>query len=77
MLVILVRAVKNGMLHAYRPFYTYLVFQVVIDLIRWGVALSLGRRSDLYHLVYNLPTFILPFLQLWVLWEIYRASCRI
>lgn len=72
MVFILVRAVKTGMLRAYRPFYTYLVFQVVIDLIRWGVALSLGRRSDLYHLVYNLPTYVFPLLQLWVLWVIYR-----
>lgn len=71
MVLILVRAVKTGMLRAYRPFYTYLVFQVVIDLIRWGVALSLGRRSDLYHLVYDLPTYVLPLLQLWILWDIY------
>ena len=72
MVFILVRAVKTGMLCAYRPFYTYLVFQVVIDLIRWGVALSLGRSSPLYHLVYYLPTYVMPLLQLWVLWVIYR-----
>ena len=32
----------------------------------------MGRRSEFYHLVYNLPTYVLPLLQLWVLWDLYR-----
>jgi hypothetical protein len=72
MALILARGLKNGMLRAYRPFYTYLGFQLAVSIIRWSVFLSLGKSSSLYHLVYNLPTFVLPLLQLWVLWDIYR-----
>ena len=70
--LILWRAVKSGMLRAYWPFYAYLGFQVVVSLIQWGLALSLGRRSDLYHLAYFAPTYVLPLLQMCVLWMIYQ-----
>jgi hypothetical protein len=66
--LILVRAVKSGMFRTYLPFYSYLGFQLTVALMRWGFALSLGRRSDLYHFIYNLPTYVLPLLQMWILW---------
>ena len=72
MAIILVRAVKSGMLRAYWPFYCFAGFQLVTAVTRVGAAEILGRRSDLYHFIYYLPTYVMPFLYLWVLWDIYR-----
>ena len=72
MVLILARAVKSGMLRAYWPFYTYLGFQLAVSVFRSVIDWGLGRSSALYHLVYYLPTYVMPLLQLWVLWVIYR-----
>ena len=71
MLLILVRGVKNAMLRAYSPLYSYLGFLLAVALVRWVVALSLGTHSSLYRSVYYSPTYVLPLLQMWILWDIY------
>ncbi len=72
LLLILIRAVKGRMLSAYPVFYGYLGFLLMVSLLRRVVALSLGRESSLYSSVYDLPTFLFPLLQIWILWDLYR-----
>lgn len=70
--LILIRAVKGRMLSAYPVFYGYLGFALIVSLVRRVVALSYGTNAPLYRDVYYLPTFVSPFLQIWILWDIYR-----
>jgi len=72
LLVILIRAVKGRMLSAYPVFYGYLGFALTVSLVRWVVALSLGTNSPLYRDVYYLPTYVAPFLHIWILGDLYR-----
>ncbi len=72
LVLILVRAVKNRILRAYSPLYSYLGFLVAVDLARWLVALSVGTDSSLYRSVYYSPSYVFPLLQMWILWDIHR-----
>ncbi|MDA2924089.1 hypothetical protein MYX65_05430 [Acidobacteria bacterium AH-259-L09] len=60
------------MLAAYPVFYGYVGFQLTVSLLRRMVALSFGESSAYYYYAYTLPTFLMPLLQIWILWDIYR-----
>ncbi|MDA2926386.1 hypothetical protein MYX78_03985 [Acidobacteria bacterium AH-259-G07] len=60
------------MLVAYPVLYGYVGFQLTVSLLRRMVALTFGESSAYYYHAYALPTFLMPLLQTWILWDIYR-----
>ncbi|MDA2928664.1 hypothetical protein MYX84_01765 [Acidobacteria bacterium AH-259-O06] len=60
------------MLAAYPVLYGYVGFQLTVSLLRRMVALTFGKSSAYYYHAYTLPTFLMPLLQIWILWDIYR-----
>lgn len=72
LILILARAVKGRMLSTYPAFYAYFGFSLMVSVVRRTVALGLGTNSSLYRDVYYLPTYLFPFLQIWILGDIYH-----
>jgi len=69
--LLLLRGYWEGMLSRYRIFYGYIVFVLVTSLVRIGVSGLYGRASYEYYYAYYLPTFVMPFLQLAIIWSVY------
>ena len=63
---------KVRMLGKYLPFYIYVTFVLVVSLSRMAVGLTFGVDSLQYYYAYYGPTFVMPVLQIWILWDIYR-----
>ncbi len=70
--LVLARAKKVRMLGKYLPFYIYVTFVLVVSLSRMAVGLTFGVDSLQYYYAYYGPTFVMPVLQIWILWDIYR-----
>jgi hypothetical protein len=72
LMLIIWRGVIAGMIRRYPVFYGYVSFVFsasIVQLLVWEVW---GRESAQYHYAYYLPTLLMPLLQFWVLWRIYR-----
>lgn len=71
-IIIFVRAIQNRMLGTYSAFYTYAGFLLFIATIRSTVIFTLGIRSVEYWYAYYIPTYLMSWVQLWVLWDVHR-----
>ena len=72
--LILFRGIRNGILHLYPVFYGYMSFSLTTSLGNLLVVLLFGFTSAQYYYSFHLPNTLIPFLQLWLLWDLYRRS---
>ncbi len=74
LLLIVLRGIRSGMSREYTVFYGYIGFISSAAVGQVLVALFLGVTSPQFYYSYHLPNLLVPLLQLWILWDLYRRS---
>jgi hypothetical protein len=72
LLLIIYRGLRNNMVALYPLFYGYVGFVFANSLVQVYMALVYGLNSTSYYHAYHIPGLLVPFLQMLILWDIYR-----
>lgn len=69
--LLLLRGLMRGLVRHYGPFYIYVAFVLISSTLQMAMLLSYGHGSGEYRRAYEIPTYIMPLLQLSILWDLY------
>ncbi len=67
---------KSRLLFQYPLFYTLLFFSILINVLRYVIASTLGRESEFYSDFYWLSRYVPFVLAIAIVWKIYRLAGR-